>query len=222
MPNFRNAALAGIVAAVIGCSGAALAQSSNTHTLTVQLPGGGIAEIHYTGNVAPQVTVSSGPAATNALLPAALLFGAHSPLATLDRLSAEMDREAAALFRYADAMAAQPWPITGGLTMTNVRNLPTGTSGFSYVSTVTGNGVCTRSTEITATGNGPPRVVTHSSGNCGPEANAPASNAGWGAPGTVRVPATPAPAKRPDLLWTRNETAQQPYVTMVRDAAAAR
>jgi hypothetical protein len=66
MPNFRNAALAGIVAAVIGCSGAALAQSSNTHTLTVQLPGGGIAEIHYTGNVAPQVTVSSGPAATNA------------------------------------------------------------------------------------------------------------------------------------------------------------
>lgn len=219
MRNIRVAFLA-CAAAFIGASGTALAQSPNIHTMTVQLPAGGIAEIHYTGNVAPQVTVSSGPAVTGALLPAASLFDAHSPLATLDRLLAEMDREVATLFRYADAMAAQPWRGAGGLTLTNVRTLPPGTRGFSYVSTVTGNGVCTRSTEITATGNGPPRVVTHSSGNCGPEANVPAGNAGWDAPGTMRAPATPA--KRPDLLWTKNETAQQPYVTMVRDAAAVR
>ena len=222
MPDFRNAILAGTVAAVIGFSGAALAQTSNTHTLTLQLPGGGIAEIHYAGNVAPQVTVSTGPAATATLLPAASLFGGTSPFAMLDRISAEMDRETAALFRYADAMAAQPWRSAGGLTLTNMRNLPPGTSGFSYVSTVTSNGVCMRSTEITATGNEPPRVVTHSSGNCALEANVPAGNAGWSAPGTVRVPATPAPLTRPDLLWTKNETAQQPYVTMVRDAAATR
>jgi hypothetical protein len=36
-------------------------------------------------------------------------------------------------------------------------------------------------------------------------------------PGIVRGPE--APGKRPDLLWTKNETAQQRYVTMVRDAA---
>lgn len=216
----RNIRVAFLAAAFIGASGTALAQSPNIHTMTVQLPGGGIAAIHYTGNVAPQVTVRSGPALTGALLPAASLFGAHSPLATLDHLSAEMDREVATLFRYADAMATQPWPITSGLTLTNVRNLPPGTSGFTYVSTVTGNGVCMRSSEITATGNGPPRVVTHSSGNCGPEANVPASNAGWGA-GIVQEPVTP-PAKRSDLLWTKNETAQQPYVTMVRNAPAAR
>ena len=181
--------------------------------------GGGIAEIHYTGNVPPQVTVSSGPAAVGNFLPASSLFGGNSPFALLDRLSAEMDRETAALFRYADAMAAQPWSGSNGLTLTNIRNLPPGTSGFSYVSTVTGNGVCTRSTEISATGNGPPRVVTHSSGNCGPKTSPP-GNVGWSAPGVVRVPAPPAPGKQPDLLWTKNDTAPRPYMTTVRDAAA--
>jgi hypothetical protein len=217
MPNFRVALLVGAAAAVMGLSGAALAQSSNMHTMTVQLPGGGVAEIHYTGNVPPKVTLSSGPVATTgALLPAASLFATQAPFAALDRISAEMDREAAALLRYAHTMAAQPWPASGGLTLTNAQNLPPGTRGFSYVSTITGNGVCTRSTEITATGNEPPRVVTHSSGNCGPEASPPGT-AGWNMPGIVRGPE--APGKRPDLLWTKNETAQQRYVTMVRDAA---
>src|SRR5207248_600251 len=178
MPNSRVRLLAGAAAAVIGFSGAALAQSPNTHTMTVQLPGGGVAEIQYTGNVPPQVTVSSGPAAIGVFLPTASLFGAQSPFATLDRMAAAMDRETAALFRYADMLATQPWPAMGGLTLTNVQNLPPGTRGFSYVSAVTGNGVCTRSTEITATGNGPPRVVTHSSGNCAPETSLP-GNAGW-------------------------------------------
>jgi len=184
------------------------------HTMTVQLPGGGMAEIRYTGNIPPQVTVSAGPAATGDVLPIASMLGTSSPFGMLDRITAEMDREAAALFRYADAMAARPG--ASGLTLTN---LPPGTRGFSYVSTMSGNGLCTRSTEITSTGNGPPRVVTHSSGNCGPEPSLP-GNAGWGAQGIVHAPATPAPTKRPDLLWTKNETAPQPYVTMVRDAAA--
>ena len=219
MRNTRLAVLAGAAAAFIGLPGAVLAQDSNMHSMTVQLPGGGVAEIHYTGNVPPQVTVNSGPPAVGRFLPASSLFGANSPFAMLDRLSAEMDREAAALFRYADAMAAQPWSRSNGLTLTNIQNLPAGTRGFSYVSTVTGNGVCMRSTEIRATGNGPPRIVTHSSGNCGAEASPP-GNAGWSAPGGVGVPARPVPAKRPDVLWTKNEAPQQSYLTMVRDAAA--
>src|SRR5207248_10000435 len=136
MPNSRVRLLAGAAAAVIGFSGAALAQSPNIHTMTVQLPGGGVAEIQYTGNVPPQVTVSSGPAAIGALLPTASLFAAQSPFATLDRMAAAMDREAAALFRYADATAMQPWPGSSGRMLTSVQNLPPGTRGFSYVSTV--------------------------------------------------------------------------------------
>jgi hypothetical protein len=218
MRNIRLAVLVVAAAAVIGLPGAVLAQDSNMDSMTVQLPGGGVAEIHYTGNVPPQVTVSSSPAAVGHFLPASSLFGANSPFAMLDRLSAEMDREAAALFHYAHAMAAQPWSGSKGVTLTNMQNLPPGTRGFSYVSTVTGNGVCTRSTEITATGNGPPRIVAHNSGNCGPDS--PPGTAGWSAPGGVGLPATPVPAKRPDVLWTKNETVPQPYVTMVRDAAA--
>ena len=218
MRNIRVAFLAGAAAVLLGSSGIALAQTANRHTMTVQLPGGGVAEIQYTGNVPPRVTVSSGPAAFAEMLPASSLLGMSSPFAMLDRIAAEMDREAAALFRYAGKIAAQPWPGTSGLTLTNLQNLPPGTRGFSYVSTVTGNGVCTRSTEITATGNGPPRVVTHSSGNCGPEASPPGS-AGENAPGVVGVPPTSAPPKRPDVLWTKNDAVPQPYVTMVRDAA---
>ena len=214
MRALRTLILAGAAAAVFGFSGMALPQNSNMHTMAVKLPGGGMAEIRYIGDVAPQVTVSAGPAATGDILPIASMLGANSPFGMLDRITAEMDREAAALFRYADAMAARPG--ASGLTLTN---LPPGTRGFSYVSTMSGNGLCTRSTEITSTGNGPPRVVTHSSGNCGPEPSLP-GNAGWGAQGIVHAPATPAPTKRPDLLWTKNETAPQPYVTMVRDAAA--
>jgi hypothetical protein len=219
MRALGTAILAGAAAAVFGFPGMALAQNSNMHTMTVQLPGGGMAEIRYTGNIPPQVTVSAGRAAAGDILPVGSMLGANSPFGMLDRITAEMDREAAALFRYADAMSARPWPGASGLTLTNLQNLPPETRGFSYISTMSGNGVCTRSTEITATGNGPPRVVTHSSGNCGPEPRLP-GNAGWGAPGIVHAPATPAPSKRPDLLWTKNETAPQPYVTMVRDAAA--
>jgi hypothetical protein len=165
------------------------------------------------------VIVNSGPAMVGDFLPVPSMVGPASPFAVLDRISAAMDGEAAALFRRAEAMAAQPWAASGGLTEAAMRNLSPGTRGFSYVSTMSSNGACTRSTEITSTGNGsPPRVVTHSSGNCGPEPNT-GTSAGWGAPGAVRMPATPAPKNRPDVLWTKNDMAQ-PYAGMVQRAAA--
>jgi hypothetical protein len=218
MPSLRTALLAG-AAAIFGFAGVAPAQTPNTHWMTVQLPGGGTAQIRYVGDVAPQVIVSSGPAAVGNFLPMAPVFGPDSPFAMLDRISAAMDREAAALFRRAEALAAQPWTASGGLTEAALGTLPPGTRGFSYVSTLSSNGACTRTTEISSTGNGsPPRVVTHSSGNCGPEPNA-GTNAGSSAPGAVRVPVTPAPKNRSDVLWTRNDTAQ-PYAGMVQQAAA--
>jgi hypothetical protein len=217
MPSLRTALLAG-AAAIFGLAGVALAQNPKTHLMTVQLPGGGTAQIRYVGDVPPQVIVSSRPAVVGDFLPIASVFGSDSPFAMLDRVSAAMDREAAALFRRAEALAAQPLAASGGLTEAALRTLPPGTRGFSYVSTMSSNGACTRSTEITSTGNGAPRVVTHSSGNCGPGSNT-GTNAGWSSPGVIRAPVTPAPRNQPDVLWTKNDAAP-PYAGMIRQTAA--
>ena len=205
-----TALLAGVAAVAIGFPGAATAQSPSTHVMMVRLPGGGSAEIRYTGDVAPQVVFSHAPAAVGAPLLMPSLFGPQSPFAMLDRISAEMDRRAAAMFREADALATQA--RSGQLTEASLRNLPPGSQSYSFVSTMSGSGVCTRSVEITSMGNGaPPRVVSHSTGNCGPSASAP---------GSVNLPAAPPLAKRPDLVLTKAGGAK-PYAGMVRQVAAA-
>jgi hypothetical protein len=58
MRVFRTALLAGAVIAVSGISGVAAARDLNTHVMTIQVPGGGVAEIRYTGDVPPQVVFS--------------------------------------------------------------------------------------------------------------------------------------------------------------------
>jgi len=210
MRVLRNALLAGVAASAIGFSGAALAQTSNTHVMTVRLPGGGNAEIRYTGNVAPQVVFSEAPATIGVPVLMPSLFGPGSPFAMLDRISAEMDRRAAAMFREADAVAAQA--RSGQLTEAALRNLPPGSQSYSLVSTMSGSGVCPRSVEITSMGNGAaPQVVSHNSGNCGPAA---------GNPGSVDLPAAPVPAKQPDLVLTKAGGAA-PYTGMVRQVASA-
>jgi len=209
MRTLQNALFAGIAASAIGVSGAALAQSPQIHFMTVQLPGGGTAEIRYTGNVAPPIGFSDSGAPITVFAPMPSLFGPNSPFAALDRISAEMDRQAAAMLRQADALAAQA--RSGQLTETALRNLPPGSQGYSFITTMSGNGVCTQSVEITTQGNGaPPRVVSHSSGNCG---------TAQGAGGSVNLPA-PAPANGPDVVWTSAHEAK-PYAGLVRPIPAA-
>lgn len=210
MRTLRTALLAGVAAIAAGVSGAALAQSPQSHVMTVRLPGGGVEEIRYTGDVPPQVVVGEAPAATDVFAPMPSLFGPRSPIAALDRISAEMDRQAALMFRQADAMAAQA--RSGQLSEAATGNLPPGSADYSFVSTMSGNGVCTRSVEITSSGNGsPPRVVSHSSGNCG---------AAPGASGSISLPAAPAPASRPDVVWT-SATGPRPYAGLVSEIPAA-
>ncbi len=210
MRTLRTALLAGVAAIATGFSGAALAQSPQTHVMTVHLPGGGTAEIRYTGNLAPQIRFGESAAPIDAFAPMPSFFGSASPFAMLDRISAEMDREAAAMFRQANALAAQA--RYGQLTETAIGNLPPGTEGYSFVSTISGNSVCTQSVEITSQGNGaPPRVVSHSSGNCG---------AAPGASGTVNLPTAPVPTNRPDVVWTSAQGAM-PYAGLVRQIPPA-
>ena|SRR5579863_4025829 len=211
MRNLRTALLAGVAASAIGISGAALAQTPQTHVMTVQLPGGGVAELHYTGNVPPQISFSDSAAPIEVFAPMPSPFGGpDSPFAMLERISAEMDRQAAAMFRQADALAAQA--RSGQLTEAAIGNLPPGSEGYSFLSTMSGNGVCTQSVEITSQGNGaPPRVVSHSSGNCG---------AAPDASGSISLPAAPVPANRPDVVWTSAHGAA-PSAGLVRQIAAA-
>ena len=141
------------------------------------------------------------------------LFDFDAPFAELRRISAEMDRRAAQMMREAALLSSGSPQIIE----TALRDLPAGAQSYTFVSTMSGNGVCTRSVQITSTGNGAPKVVRNSSGNCGPETGASGSAS---RPAEVYVPTRPAPVpKRPDVLWTGNE-ATQPYAGMVQQTTA--
>jgi hypothetical protein len=211
MRTLRIALLAGVAAGAIGMAGAASAQTPQTHIMTIQLPGGGAAEVRYTGDVAPQISVSDSAAPIEAVAPLPSLFGGpESPFTMLDRISAEMDRQAAAMLRQTDALAMQA--RAGQLTETAIGNLPPGSQSYSFVSTMSGTGVCTRSVEITSQGNGAsPRVISHSSGSCG---SAPDAS------GSISLPAAPAPGNRPDVVWTSAQGAH-PAAGLVHPISAA-
>ena len=214
MQGFRTALLGGIAAlALAGLAGTAAAQSPDTHVMKVQLPGGGVAEIRYTGNVPPQVVVANAPASLAAFDPFPSLFGPGSPFAMMERVSAEMDRQAAAMLTQAEGLAAQARSGSPQVLQTTLGNLPPGNTGYSYISTRSSNGVCTQSVEISSQGSGaPPKVVSHSSGNCGPGTNGT---------GPVNLPVARPPANNgPDLILTK---ANEPkvYATSVRKVAVS-
>jgi len=80
-----------------------------------------------------------------------------------------MDQQADALVREASAQTADPL-ATPGLMQVDVRKLPPGAQGYSMVSTLSGNRVCTRSIQYRSLGDGrPPEVVTRTSGACADE-----------------------------------------------------
>jgi hypothetical protein len=160
----RTLLIAGVGAAAI--AGVATAAALNTHTLTVRLPDGGVERIIYTGNVAPRVEV------TPTSLPDPVVWSGEpgfddTAFAAMDRVSAQMDQEMAAMLRQADAREARALAGSGDLTNASTGGMSTGAQSFSYVSTVSGGGVCSRSIEITSSGEGQkPHVVRHTSGNC--------------------------------------------------------
>jgi len=162
----RTLLIAGVAAAAI--AGVATAAALNTHTLTVRLPDGGVERIVYTGNVAPRVEVAPAGASLPVVWAAQPGFD-ETAFAAMDRISAQMDQEMAAMFRQADALQARALSGPDGLTTASTADLPAGAQSFSFVSTMSGAGVCSRSVEITSTGQGEkPRVVRQTSGNCGP------------------------------------------------------
>jgi hypothetical protein len=146
--------LAGTAAILaVGVVTPAMAEDGHLHVLTLQMPGGGVEQIEYYGDVAPRVV----------LMPASRMVAAPmmdvDPFATLNRITAMMDQQAAAMLREVEGLQGRMLP-----------GLPRGASGYSFVSTMSGTGVCMRSVQITYNGgNAPPRIVSGSSGDCGPD-----------------------------------------------------
>lgn len=200
----RTLALAGI--ATLAIAGTALAAGAEKlHTMNVALPDGSVAQVHYAGDVAPQIVMQ--PAA----MPVALLpQEADDPFLALDRISAMMDAQADAMFAQARAAATQSTAPPGvartaATTGTNAATAPQGSVSYSYVSSTSANGGCTQSYRMTSFApNEAPKVETSQSGDC--HNVAPLVPAGLT---TKPAPAKPTPAAAP-----KPEPARAPHDTI--------
>jgi len=157
-----------------GVASVALVGTVAAHTLTLQLPDGATEQINYSGDVAPQVSFTPAQAAP-AAAPQTMdwAFGPQSPFALMQQIAAQMDRDADAMMRQMQEIAAQPLAGPGQPIQIDMTKLPPGTQSYSFVSTLSPRGVCSQSTEIIAKGPGQkPQVITHRSGNCDAVASA--------------------------------------------------
>jgi hypothetical protein len=173
MRNLPSVLLGVAAIALIGAVAYA-ADPPQTHVLTLQLPGGGVEQIRYTGDVAPKIVFQRGPPAPAAW--ASQLGG--DPFAALDRIQAEMDREIAGMLQHRLVAPAMRAMSTGPLQQTTMGNAPAGATSYSMVSTFSGGHQCTQSVEVTSQGPGKaPKVVRQSSGDCGAAQAAPSAPA---------------------------------------------
>jgi hypothetical protein len=186
--------IGGVAAASLATGIAVAAETPRVHTLTVQLPGGGVERIQYTGNVKPNVVV----------LPAGSWYRvstmpivAWSPFASFDRISAEMarlqadmNRRMAATLEQARRMSAAAASGSGNVIQTSAGSLPAGTQSYSFVSTMNGSNVCSRMVQIVSRGTGEkPQVISRTSGNCGDNGSTVATSSGASATAIANHPA---------------------------------
>ena len=176
MRTKTSSILAGFAALTLAGS-VALAADKGTprYEITIPLPGGGTEHIQYTGNVAPQVRFNSLPFAV--VWPDRTAFWVDPSFAAFDRMSAEMDRQIDALFQQTRSLTFAPMPDSQGLSEAALKSLPPGSSSYSWISTFTGDHVCTQMLQITAPVNGgKPEVVSNQSGDCDAKSNDPLSS----------------------------------------------
>jgi hypothetical protein len=182
MLNARTLTILGLsAAALVGVVGFAAAQNrAHDHVLTVRLPGGGVEQIHYRGDIAPRVIVSAQAAPIVMASPVAAPFDWSSPFALMDQISAQSQ----ALAREFDALSA---PGAGAFAFAG----PGLSEGFNFASSLAGKGVCGQSLEITSSGDGKPaQVVSRSWGDCGSKTPAKPDQAAAQAPHAA--PAAPS------------------------------
>lgn len=156
------------VAAVGSVALAGVAAAQSLHTMTVRLPDGALEQIQYAGKTPPQVAIVPAPTAFG--FGGAPIWTAMppAPFADIQQIVADANREAAAMWQQAQALASESFPGANGPLSIDVANAPPGTQVYEFSSTVNGHGVCTQTTEITTVGpNAQPHVVSRRSGDCG-------------------------------------------------------
>jgi hypothetical protein len=166
--------------ALVGTTAIAGAQA--IHQFTVQLPGGGVEHISYTGDAKPVVVVLPADpfAAAFAQWPTRAFAGS-------DQIQAQMDRQMNAMLAEARAMQS----ATGTLNAT-FANVPRGAVEYTQISTWTGNGMCTRTVRMfEPQGGGKLQTVSSTSGDCG--GDAPAARAPTPASDVIQAKATATP-----------------------------
>ena len=153
----RTTILAGGAALLL--AGTAAYAAEKIHTLNVSLPDGSVAQIEYTGDVAPKVAVTPAVAVPIAFA---------DPFAELDRMAAYMEAQHQAMMQQVAAMqeaALKAGPGQPGQ-LTVVGNLPAGTH-YTYVSSTTDASGCTQTVEYSSDGsNAQPQVTRTSAGSC--------------------------------------------------------
>lgn len=173
MHSLKPLLIAGAAIAGFAVLAPAVARELNSHQMTVPVPGGGVATIEYSGNVAPKVRFLpiAGPRLADPFAwPAALDMPSF---AALDRMAADMDRQMNVMLHRAEMLSRMPQDDS--LRSAVMQGLPPGTTSFSMIETSTGNGVCTQVTRITqGAQDAKPQVVSQTSG-CGDNAHHPAS-----------------------------------------------
>ena len=145
-------------AGALTLTGAAVAAADNHHIMNVVMPDGSVAQVHYVGNVAPQVVAHPAVQA----VPMAMV----DPFAMMDRISYAMDRQMDAMLQQA-SMLQQAAP-NGQLSEAALKSLPPGAVSYSFTSYSSGNGAsCSQSVQVTALGqNQAPKVERQSQGDC--------------------------------------------------------
>lgn len=206
-----------------GIATIALAGTVAAHTLTLQLPDGTTEQINYAGDVAPHVAFTRAPAASAASSQTIdQAFGPQSPFALMQQIAAQMDRDSDAMMRQMREIAAQPLAGPGQPLQIDMTKLPPGTQSYSFVSTLSPNGVCSQSTEIIAKGPGQkPQAITHSSGNCGaigPFDKSPGGSGATNAAAPDRTPAT-QPAQPRARTYQAKAADHPDYRSMFREAS---
>jgi len=194
MRKVRTAVLAGL--ATVAAAGAAVAGTNDTHFLNVAMPDGSVARIAYKGDVAPKVIVAPAP---QAIMPVAMLDPFDmGPFAMFDRIATQMDAQVDAMMRQAAELQAAPTAADGKVDLAAFGNMPAGTVRYSFVSSSSGNGTCSRSMQVTSLGAGQaPKVVSKSAGDCIGNTPAPipvVEQRAQSTPGVTKASLTHAPA----------------------------
>ncbi len=192
-PLRKITAATAAVIAIAGLAGVAAAEVKNSHVLTIHLPDGSQEQIRYVGDQPPEVRLQRAQWAAFSPLTDQLDLG--SSFAALDRISTQMDREAATMLRQVHSLPAPLFDNRGGIKQVALNSLAPGVQGYSVVSTLSGGHVCTRMTQYRSQGSaGQPEVLTRISGDCGVDDGkaATATADHRGRPGVIAVHYAPS------------------------------